>query len=200
MVVNKCRYQIAANGSVINEGGPVLKKKKKISFTQHKMSLQPRRPSQNVLPPIGSTRYSVPSSVSPRTYPNASLQMQPVDQVDMVAIVPKVSLSSVAQRTERKTSGENPMAVVTHRIPPVPSATPFLVTQEEADGETSIGHDDPDRPKSRRKNAVVSNEDKPDIGALLAAIPQIHLISPTPIPPHSQPPSVSDSTCTSPDS
>ena len=164
------------------------------------MSLPPQRPSQNVLPPIGSTRYSVPSSVNPRTYPNASLQMQVVDQVDMVTMVPKVSLSSVSLRTERKTSGENPMAVVTHRIPPVPSATPLLVTQEEADGEASIGHDDPDRPKSRRKNAVVSNEDKPDIGALLAAIPQIHLISPTPIPSHSQPPSVSDSACTSPDS
>lgn len=176
VVVNSRRYQIAANGAVIKEGAPVLNKKKKMSVSQHKMSLQPRKPSQVILPPISSSRHSVPSGVGPRAHPPASFPVQPAEVVDPVAIVPKVSLSSAAPRTEqRKLSGENSVAIVTHKIPPVPPTTPLLVMNEETDKADTSGNLDPDRPKSRRKNAVVSAEDKPDVNALLAALSLIHI-------------------------
>ena len=101
-------------------------------------------------------------------------------------------------KVKKTSSGENPVATVSHRVPP---PTPMIVSHS-VDDKADNGKDypDPDRPRSRRKNAVVSAEDKPDVSALLAAIPQIKLISPTPIPTTSHPSSLSESTCTSPSS
>lgn len=190
--MNSRKYQVLPNGNV-REGSPTFVKMRRTSMA-HKTSLQPRKPSLVVLPPIAgvtgigtghaaaASRHSVPTKLSswvfqPRCLPTVEQR------------------GEESSRVERKLSGENPVATVIHRMP---LPTPILIAENQ---HVADSRDDPDRPKSRRKNAVVSAEDKPDVSALLLelAIPQINLISPTPIPSTSQTPSQSQSTCTSPD-
>ena len=197
--MNSRRYQVSPNGNV-REGSPTFVKMRRTSVA-HRMSLQHRKPSLVVLPPIASvtggsaghttaaSRHSVPTKLSSWAFQPCLLPSveQREDESSQVHSHPP--------RAERKASGDNPVATVTHKVP---LPTPVLIAENQ---HVADGRDDPDRPKSRRKNAVVSAEDKPDVNALLLelAIPQINLISPTPIPSLSQPPSQSQSTCTSPD-
>ena len=196
IVVNSRRYQVSPNGNV-REGSPTYVKMRRTSMA-HRMSLQPRKPSLVVLPPIAGVTGSNTSHVAANRH---SVPTKPSCWVFQPRHIP-----SVEQRgeegsrvhphpAERKPSGENPVATVIHRVL---LPTPVLIAENQ---HVTDSRDDPDRPKSRRKNAVVSAEDKPDVNALLLelAIPQINLISPTPIPSSSQPPSLSQSACTSPD-
>lgn len=199
IVVNSRRYQVSPNGNV-REGSPTFVKMRRTSVA-HRMSLQHRKPSLVVLPPIANvngsstghataaSRHSVPTKPSSWVYQPRLLPSVEQREEESSRVHPHPA------RTERKASGENPVATMTYRVP---LPTPVVIADND---HVADGRDDPDRPKSRRKNAVVSAEDKPDVNALLLelAIPQINLISPTPIPSVSQPPSQSQSTCTSPD-
>lgn len=198
IVVNSRRYQVSPNGNV-REGSPTFVKIRRTSMA-HRMSLQPRKPSLVVLPPIagvtGSNTCHAAAAANPHSVPTkpSSWVFQP-RRIPSVEQRGEESSRVHLHPAERKPSGENPVATVIHRVP---LPTPVLIAENE---HITDSRDDPDRPKSRRKNAVVSAEDKPDVNALLLelAIPQINLISPTPIPSSSQPPSLSQSACTSPD-